>query len=421
MADARPIRLLYWTREEFPTFRVDVDVLFGQELIGRGHHIDMVMQADNPQVPVGKHEWHGRTVFVGKTAQGGAIARFAKHWHSFWHDLTSLLRFARRSRYDAIQFRDTFVVAALGILVARARGLKYFYWLSFPYPESDFYHADMGHTRFPMLARLRGLVSGWLLYRWILPRADHAFVQSERMKQDVMAKGIAASKLTPIPMGISGSDIDRMPVAQATRDSGPSVLGYLGTLNADRHVETLIDTLAILRSAGEDVRMVFVGDAIDPSDRLALERHATELNVREHLEITGNLPRHEALQRMLGVDIAFSPCPPIPIFLPASPTKLVESLALGKPVIANDLPDQRLVLKASRAGIVTPWGSRYFARAVQHLLRCGTERHRLMGQRGVAWVRANRTYEILANQVESTYRRLLFGPSELQEADKCAR
>ena len=43
-----PIRMLYWTREEFPTFRVDVDVLFGRQMLERGHQIDFVMQAESP-------------------------------------------------------------------------------------------------------------------------------------------------------------------------------------------------------------------------------------------------------------------------------------------------------------------------------------------------------------------------------------
>jgi glycosyltransferase involved in cell wall biosynthesis len=403
-----PVRMLFWTREEFPTFRVDVDVLFGRELLLRGHQIDFVMQAEQPGTPTGAQSWRGRTVYVGRTAAGSTLARFTKHWHSFWHDLGSLWRLARKDRYDAIQFRDTFVVAALGILVARARGLKYFYWLSFPYPESDFHHADAGETRFPALARFRGWVSAWLLYRWILPRADHAFVQSERMKQDIIKQGIAAEKLTPVPMGIAAADIAGMPMA-AARSSGESVLGYLGALNADRHIETLVEALAILRGGGLRVRLLLVGDSFDPADRQGLHARAKALGVADQLEITGNLPRAQALLRMMEVDVAFSPIFPIPIFLPASPTKLVEYLALGIPVIANNHPEQRVVLRESGAGLTTPWGARHFARGARFLLRQTPEVRHEMGSGGRAWVVANRTYTIIADRVEGRYRSVLSG------------
>ena len=313
------------------------------------------------------------------------------------------MRLARRDQYDAIQFRDTFLVPAFGVLIARLRGLKFYFWLSFPFPEADFHHADAGETRFPVLARLRGRLSAWLLYQWILPRADHAFVQSERMRQDISRKGIPSGKMTPVPMGIAAGDIARMPVAAARAVSGEVVLGYLGALNADRHIEVLVDALALLRGEGMPVRLLLVGDAFDPADRQALHVRASELGVADHIEITGNLPREQALRRALEMDVAFSPIFPIPIFLPASPTKLVEYMALGIPVVANDHPEQRTVLRASRAGITTPWGARYFARGAKAMIRIGAARRRGMGTAGRSWVLQNRTYEIIAEQLERTY------------------
>ena len=85
-----------------------------------------------------------------------------------------------------------------------------------------------------------------------------------------------------------------------------------------------------------------------------------------------------------------------------SPTKLVEYLALGLPVVANDHPEQRLILRPSRAGVCVPWGAQYFARGVlvdetQSGRACGD------GARGRAWVEANRTYARIAADVERTY------------------
>lgn len=396
----RPIRMLYWTREEFPTFRVDIDVLFGRELLRRGHAIDFVMQAGAADSPPGARPWHGRTVFVGATVLGGKFSAFARHWLAFWHDLRSL-GLARAGRYDAIQFRDKFLIAAIGLAVARARGLKYFYWLSFPYPEADRVHARDGDTRFPFLANARGIVTAWLLYEYILPRCDHAFVQSERMRQDIAAHGIPVDRMTPVPMGI---DLDDLPVLPPpARENSVTVLGYLGALNADRRIDMLIDMLAELRGANHAVRLLLVGDAYERADREALHERARRLGVAEFLEITGNLPRAEALERMRSVDVALSPYFPTPMFLSTSPTKLIEYLALSLPVVASEHPEQRAILAESGAGICAPWGARHFARSVRWLLRQGRANRSQMGARGRAWVEHHRTYRHIADELERKY------------------
>ena len=379
------------------------------KLLRRGHAIDFVMQAASTDINPGPHAWRGRTVFVGPTPSKGFLSGFARHWLAFRHDLKSL-RLAQPDHYDAIQFRDKFAAAAWACLVARARGLKFFFWLSFPYPESDLDRARDGTTRFPLFARLRGMISAWLLYRWILPRADHVFVQSERMRDDIARQGIPRSSMTPVPMGIDLADIADMPLVSPDnrRNAKDSItLGYLGVINADRHLEILIDTLVILRGEGYPVRLLMVGDAIAPADREALRTRAAAAQVADSLEITGFLPRADALQRMREADIAFSPFFPVPVFLSTSPTKLVECMALGIPIVASEHPEQRLILKASKAGLCAPWHARHFARAVRHLLRIGPTERVSMGRRGRQWIEQHRSYSSIADDLERKYRDLL--------------
>jgi glycosyltransferase involved in cell wall biosynthesis len=80
----------------------------------------------------------------------------------------------------------------------------------------------------------------------------------------------------------------------------------------------------------------------------------------------------------------------------------VEYLALGCPVVANDHPEQRLILRESRAGVCVPWGARHFARAVRWLMARSQAERAAMGSRGRAWVECNRTYARIADQMERT-------------------
>ena len=398
--------MLFWTREEFQTFRVDVDVLFGRELIGRGHEIDLVMESPDASIAAGEYPWYGRKVFVGRPSGRGLWGRLTRHPRVFLHDLRMLLRPATRA-YGALQFRDKFLIAAIGVLVARRRRQKCFYWLSFPYPEDDLLRASTGQSRFPALVRLRGRLTAWLLYRWILPRVDHAFVQSERMREDIAAQGVPRDRMTPVPMGIDLADTPRLTRRAAPAPGEDWVLGYLGTLSADRHVVTLVDMLDQLRRAGEPVRLLMIGDAFEAADRRLIESRAAARGLTPWLQITGSLPRAEAIARMAAVDIALSPYYPSPLLQSTSPTKLVEYLALGVPVVASEHPEQRAILRASKAGLCTPWGARHFARGVRWLMRRGEAELAGMGDRGRAWVVNHRTYSGIADRLEREYRRLI--------------
>jgi glycosyltransferase involved in cell wall biosynthesis len=398
----RKLRLLFMPREPFPTDRVRINVLFGRELLSRGHEIDLAMQAADERVATGARPWFGRTLWVGPTDSANSMLhRLRKHWLALCFDLRSLRR-ARREQYDALLISDKFLLAAVGVVVAHLRGVKFIFWLTFPYPQIELARARARTARYPALAWLRGAVSGWVLHRWILPLSDHVFVQSDRMLRDICSRGADPRKMSPI---VTGFGLAEIPVAAGPRvaeDCGTIVLSYLGTLSSDRHLEVLIDMLACLREGGLKVELMLVGAADMPRDRSILEERAARLRVGEHVTITGFLPQAQALECISRSDICLSPIYRSAVYDVGSPTKLIEYLALGMPVVANDHPEQRLILRESRAGVCVPWGGRYFARAVRWLLRHGPQERTAMGARGRAWVVANRTYSRIADEVERT-------------------
>jgi glycosyltransferase involved in cell wall biosynthesis len=402
---AAPIRMLCFVREPFPTPRPDVAVLFGEELLGRGHEIDFVMQAAADSDPVGPQRWHGRTVFVGATDCGdGFLHRLRRQARALRHDLR-LLRKVRPEHYRAVQVRDKFLIAALLAWLAPRRGLKFFYWLSFPEPESQLQRVREGSARYPLATFLRGKAFTMLLYRWILPRCDHAFVQSEQMRRDLAARGIDPGKLTPVPMGIATAEI---PPAEAARaDGGELTLAYLGTLNAQRRLEILLEMMALLRQRHVAARLLLIGGGDEPGDLPRLQQRAAELGLGSQVEFTGLLKRDAALARVRQADICLSPFFPTPVLRSTSPTKLVEYLALGIPVVANDHPEQRDVLRQSAAGLSVPWGARHFARGVAWLAARGASERRRMGEQGRRWVLVNRAYPRIADLVEARYAELL--------------
>jgi glycosyltransferase involved in cell wall biosynthesis len=252
------------------------------------------------------------------------------------------------------------------------------------------------------------MITAWLLYRWILPHADQIFVQSERMKSDISAHRIALDKMVPVPMAIDLNDIQTETRHRSVSTAEDIILGYLGALNADRHIEMLIDMLGDLQADQPAVRLLLVGGAFNRADHEALLERARQRDVLNRLEITGSLPRADALRRIRAAHIALSPYYPTPILLSTSPTKLVEYLALGLPVVASEHPEQRLILRESGAGVCAPWGARYFARSVRWLLRQSPQTLATMGSRGRSWVEQHRSYSCIADRLERKYVELLY-------------
>jgi glycosyltransferase involved in cell wall biosynthesis len=90
----------------------------------------------------------------------------------------------------------------------------------------------------------------------------------------------------------------------------------------------------------------------------------------------------------------------------SSPTKLVEYLALGIPSVANDIPDQKLVIEQSGAGLCVPMEAGAFAAATLQLLN-DPELARQFAMRGPTYVKTHRTYDILGRNVAETYKKIL--------------
>jgi glycosyltransferase involved in cell wall biosynthesis len=408
-----PGRLLVVASDTYPPERVDVRVLFGQELANRGYHIDWILQSGTPCKKPYSIDWGKGRVWVGATNLGHSIAsRLHKHILGIRHDL-NLFRLLRSGEYNVVEVKDKFVSGLFAALAAKRYHARFIYWLSWPFPEEYLMRARDGTARYPFLYLVRGAVFKFLLYRVLLPAADHVFVQSEQMLRDIAAEGIPTAKMTAVPMGV---DADKFSVAgdiggadRVIPAGGRSVL-YLGTLVKVRRLDFLVRVFARVKEALPDATLYLVGRGDDPSDERLLRQEAERLCITDSVVLVGHLPQSEALRYVREADVCVSPFYPTPILNSTSPTKLVEYMAMGKPVVANDHPEQRLVIDQSHGGYCVPYDEAAFAAAIIRLLE-SPEVAQQMGQRGRAYVLQHRSYPRIADIVEQQLLQLGVGSS----------
>lgn len=396
--DAAPFRLLYSTAETHPCFRADVAVLFGKYLPRLGVQSDLVALHHLQDAPA----WAG-----GKCLTLAGPSRGAKrHLLSVVSDLR-MLWLARRG-YQAVIVRDKSIGALIGLVAARLAGIPFIYWMSFPMVEAWAVFArdrglSVGLLRWAS-AKTRATLLRWLLYRVVLPNADHVFAQSEVMAAKLCSIGLQPSRVSAVPMGV---DTEAMPEPAGTHADlaagAVPVFVYLGALSRIRMPEIMLEALALLRSRGVEARLQLIGDAEEASDRQWLRDHISELGISDHVELTGWLKGDEGWRRCAGAVAGLSPIPRTELFEVASPTKVVEYFNLGLPVIANDQPDQALLLRAA-GGACAPLTPAGFADAMRDVLdRPG--HHKAVALAGQALVRSTRSYAALGQQVANALRR----------------
>jgi glycosyltransferase involved in cell wall biosynthesis len=259
-----------------------------------------------------------------------------------------------------------------------------------------------------MLHALRAALSRFAIYRLVLPGARHIFVQSDAMADWLVAKGFERARMTPVPMGVDAAVFDRSRVTpvQDARLDGRRVVVYLGRVARSRRSDFLLELAAWLRDAEPAVLLVIAGDAPSDDEMAWMRGEIARRGLANHVLLTGWLPQAGALGYAVRAEVGLSPIPRGALFDVSSPTKLVEYLALGIPSVANDIPDQRLVIEESGAGLCAPMEAAPFGEAVLRLLR---EPALAAGfaRRGPPYVRSHRTYDILGQTVARTYERLL--------------
>jgi glycosyltransferase involved in cell wall biosynthesis len=406
-----PLSIAFIVRDPLPPIRADVLTLFGAEMPRYGVHTELVGQGggDAPASP-----WPAGGMHV----VGSLRSRFASVCSPLW-DLVGLWRALgglHGKRPDCLQVRDKIASGVLGRVMAALLRVPFVYWMSFPIVEGfEVRRDDIARHERGLKGRLkwaahalRAWASRLAIYRLVLPGARHIFVQSDAMADWLASKGFKRERMTAVPMGVDAALFDRASVAPVidARLDGRRVVLYLGRIAQSRKSDFLLDVADVLRQACPEVLLVIAGDAPSEDEMAWMRREIAGRGLQDHVLLTGWLPQRTALAYAVRAEVGLSPIPRGTLFDVSSPTKLVEYLALGIPSVANDIPDQQLVIEQSGAGLCVPMEAQAFAAATLQLLS-DPERARQLAERGPAYVKTHRTYDILGRNVAQTYKKIL--------------
>lgn len=355
--------MLYLTREPHPCTRPDVQVLFGCELPALGVQVDLVAVGD-PDAP-----WTAGERYVFRAR--GRLQRLLAHVRL----AVSLPRLVR-SGAQLVVARDLFWLAAWAAWLARSKKVPFAYWMSLPFPlamigrRHELFRWSRGPLAWAQGTRwlLKGIISRAILHDAVLPSARYVFAQSERMAEWFIARGVPADRVSAVPMGFDPKLLAAPSAAAPAALQGRRWVGYLGALERSRQPDLILQAFALLRQRLPDVGLLLVGDSQEPADRPWLQAMIGSLGLQAHVLHTGWLAPADARAHITGCALALATYPRGEVHDMASPTKIVEYLALGVPVLATHHPDQDALLAAVGGGLIVPFTPRALADGIVRML-----------------------------------------------------
>ncbi len=151
-----------------------------------------------------------------------------------------------------------------------------------------------------------------------------------------------------------GARIDAGRRFEARAIATPAVIGYSGHLYPWKGVDLLLDALADLPG----VHAIIVGGHPGESDLGRVQKRAGELGLASRVVFTGMVRPREVAARLEPADVLVLPNPATAASERyTSPLKLFEYLAMGRPIVASDLPAFREVVRHRENALLFEAGS----------------------------------------------------------------
>ncbi len=208
--------------------------------------------------------------------------------------------------------------------------------------------------------RISGTGVGRRLQAWALRRAGSLFPVTHAMAREIEQLGAAPERICVARDGIRAERFHDLPTrAEARRQLGWSedlfVVGYVGrlhTMSMDKGVGTLLKALSALEGAA----IALVGGPQEMAEELRSAWRAAG-QAESRFLAAGQVAPDAVPLYLAAIDVCAMPSPWTRFFAwYASPIKLFEYMASGRPLVATDLPAVAEVITDGEDALLVPPG-----------------------------------------------------------------
>jgi len=249
----------------------------------------------------------------------------------------------------------------------------------------------------------------------VLRRADAVTTICEGLRQEIIGRGIADSRVTVIPNAV---DLDAFGTAgspdPALRErlglgEGP-VLGFIGSFYAYEGLPLLIQALPLIQTRLPGARVLLVGGG---PQEARLRQQVAGQGLGSAVVFTGRVPHAEVGRYYDLLDVLVYPRLPMRLTELVTPLKPLEAMAQGRLIVASDVGGHRELIRHGETGMLFPAGDAAgLAAAVGELLAAPALADRLRA-RGREFVASERNWPVSVARYRTVYGALNGGAAQL--------
>ncbi|MDX1523568.1 MAG: glycosyltransferase family 4 protein [Anaerolineae bacterium] len=177
--------------------------------------------------------------------------------------------------------------------------------------------------------------------------ADHVIATNESYKKIALERGrVPEERITVVRNGPESGRVRLVPPDANLRRLNKTIIGYVGEMGFQDGIDYLLRALHhLLYDLGRtDFFCVLIGhgDAWDTLNDLAIA-----LSLEKVVWFTGHVTDAELIRYLSSADICVDPDPSNPFTDRSTMIKMMEYMALGKPIVAFDLPEHRVTAQVA--------------------------------------------------------------------------
>jgi glycosyltransferase involved in cell wall biosynthesis len=278
-------------------------------------------------VYIHRYPWH--------EASGGPAGYLKEYGSAVWHQL----RLARRvvKTYGKVDVVHACNPPDLLFVVARMlkrQGARFVFDQHDLVPELYLSRFDRGED-FLYRAVLRA-------ERATYRAADVVIATNESYREVAITRGkVAPEKVFVVRSAPAVERFKQVPPEPELKKGKPYLLCYLGVMGPQDGVDYALRSLAALRDEQDrtDWHAVFVG-AGDTFDEMV--KLADTLGLADQVEFTGRIPDEDLVRYLSTADVCLSPDPKNPLNDVSTMNKVMEYMAMGKPLVSFELREARV-------------------------------------------------------------------------------
>ncbi|ASU86090.1 glycosyltransferase WbuB [Nocardiopsis gilva YIM 90087] len=245
----------------------------------------------------------------------------------------------------------------------------------------------------------------------VMRAADAVVAPSQTIREEIVARGVAPERVVLAPHPVDPALLDAAPDGAGFRREygiGPEefVVGAVSSIAPDEGFDMLIEAAALLRDMGVAVRVLLVGDGTARPRLLSL---VEELGLEDTCVLPGRIGPEDARRAHAALDVFAVPRQDMRACRLTTPLEPVEAMALGRPVVASDLPALRELLAGGEAGVMVPPGDAETLAKALDRVQGDAELRRTLAEAGRAEVAAHRTWPRIAETYRDLYGSLRSG------------